>query len=95
MKKTIYIHHDPDGYWKICEDIVGGRNTYGIIDDDGYISGKSPNKLPFFPKKPGFEKSKTGKSRKNSGVKFSGWVNFGGYEQAIEYLSEHFVVKFK
>ena len=89
----IYIHRDPKGYWKICEDIVGGRNTYGIIDTGGYISGKSPNKLPYFPKKTGFQKSQNGSSRINGGSKFSGWVNFGSYDQAIEYLREHFVVR--
>ena len=94
MKKTIYIHSHPDGYWKICEDIVGGRNNYGIIDGDGWISGKSRNKLPYFPKMTGFQESKDGKSRKNSGSKFLGWVDFGGYDSAIAYLSEHFAVKF-
>ena len=90
---TIYIHRDPKGYWKICEDIVGGRNTYGIIDTDGYISGKSPNRLPHFPNNPGFQKSETGSSRNSGGTKYSGWVGFGSYEAAIDYLKEYFKVK--
>ena len=90
--KKIHIHSNPGGYWKICEDIVGGRNTYGIIDADGYISGKSPNKLPYFTKKPGYFISPNGQSRGNSGRNFAGWVGFGSYDHAIAYLREHFHV---
>ena len=89
--KKIYILCGPDGYWKICEDIVGGRNI-GIIDTDGYISGKSPNKLPYFPNHPQFTKSQNGESRINAGTRFSGWVPFGSYEDAIVYLRTHFEV---
>jgi hypothetical protein len=91
-KTKIYIHADgATGYWKICEDMVGGRNTYGIIDTEGFISAKK-GKLPYFPSLPGFEESKTGKSRKG-GPDYIGWAPFGSFEEAIKYLEKYFEVR--
>jgi len=91
QKPKIYVHSGPQGYWKICANTVGGRNI-GIIDSDGYISGKKPNKLPHFPTKPGFQQSTKGASRKDGGSGYLGWAPFGSFEGALEYLKEHYEV---
>jgi|688.fasta_scaffold904543_2 hypothetical protein len=91
-KDTIYIHQGPEGYLKLCEDAVGGRNPYGYLEHNGTLSGKG--KLRYFSNRKDFVKSKDNKGH-IGGVGYVGWVKFGNVEAAIDFLKQHYDVRMR
>jgi hypothetical protein len=91
IPKIIYIQKGPKNYLKLCEDAIGGRNQYGLIEKDGTLCGKGL--LGYFTKLPGYTSVSNGASRSYGGEGYVGWVEFDNVDAAVEFLEQHYTIK--
>jgi hypothetical protein len=88
MKDKLYIIRDPSSYWKLCQEITGGRNI-GIIDSDFRLNGKRSMK--------GLRKSKdftqTDGASTKGGSGYVGYIKFNSLNEAISFLEQWYDVR--
>jgi hypothetical protein len=88
--QKIYLREEAN-YWKIGEDIVGGRNL-GVIDRQGTISARK-GPLTRIKGLPQFQSSPRGHSKRHGGSGYVGWVEFDSVDAGMEWLRTQFDVR--